>query len=764
MGYILAVESVSAAGRRKENYRVVTEKNKIINITASKIINCESSNISEKNDHAQIASRLVEMRDRRRSLAAGVPLAEIRELIMLESKELFEAREIASAYYGNTVSNDEISAVTRNLFVKNPYFKRKEDYFFPASDEDITKFIAQQEKEALNKKLEEDFARDVEALEAADYSPEACAGFIETHRQKIELLKNSVVFDDNPAWTVKARELQQKISGLINRKIEIFDFLVKLKIFSRHENLSVNRYNIKKDFKDSVIAAACELSQRDFISGIKLIEPCAFFDAITPKDAAAGKAGDDTGVDMAVTAGAAGASDSFTADGAFKSAAALDALFGFSGGARLDLRAIPCITIDSEYTLCCDDAVGLYEHAGYKILLVHVSDAAELIADGGGLDGEAYQRASSVYLAEGKIDILPQALTNGLMSLNEGEDRLAVSLIAVCAGGVDGSGSVEIIKWFFAPAVIKVSKKCSYDEIDELYEKLSSGNVIDDLAAARCFGADGYKIILDIAVSCRNAREARGALNLSFPKSEVFVEKFDEREPAVKLLSEMHAQSGIIVSEFMVLYNSLSAALIAAAGAAACFKSSKAYPEPALIDNYRKMLAGSGRTYDAAAAWVIRRNMNFAETSYAPSAHGMLGVACYIQSSSPLRRYIDLANQRQLKAVAANKPPYYDLQRMKDLAMYLDATLSSISEAEQESHYYWLYLYLRQNAGSVYEGVVIEASEDRARIEIEKVYLHVTAQARIHGRFTTGERVAVTVESANARERKIFFKAVKIEV
>ncbi len=738
-GYILAVESVSAAGRRKENYRVVNEKNKIVNITANKIINCESSNISEKTDPALIASKLVEMRDRRRALAAAVPLAEIRELILLESKELFEAREIASAYYGNTVSNDEISAVTRNLFIKNPYFKRKEDYFFPAADEDITKFIAQQEKEALNKKLEEEFARDVASLETADYSFEACVDFIEKHRQKVELLKNSVVFDDNPAWTVKARELQQKISELINRKIEIFDFLVKLKVFSRHENMAVNRYNIKKDFKDSINAAARELSQKDFISGAKLVEPAAFFNAITSAD-------------FTGTFDGKASSDSFNP---LDSIAALDALFNFSGGARLDLRSVPCITIDSEYTLCCDDAVGLADHDNHKILFVHVSDAAEYIADGGELDREAYQRASSVYLAEGKIDILPQLLTNGLMSLNEGEARLAVSLIAVC------SNDLNIVGWFFAPSVIKVSKKCSYDEIDELYAKLAADGAAGDMPALKCFGAEGYKIILDIAVNCRNAREARGALNLSFPKSEVFVEKLDEREPAVKLLSETHVQSGIIVSEFMVLFNSLSAALLARAGAAACFKSSKAYPEPALIDNYRKMLAESAKTYDAAAAWVIRRNMNFAETSYTPSAHGMLGTACYIQSSSPLRRYIDLANQRQLKAIAANKPAYYDMQQMKDLAMYLDATLASISEAEQESHYYWLYFYLKQNAGITCDGVVIEATEDRARIEIENVFLHVTAQARFYGRFAAGERVAVTVESANPRERKLFFKAVK---
>jgi len=141
LGYILSVESVSAAGRKKENFRIVTEKNKITNITASKIINCEQSHISEKTNQAAIASRLIEMRERRRQMAQSVPLAEIRELIMLESQQAFGAREIAAAYYGANFTNDEASAVVRNIFVKNPYFKRKEDYFFPASDEDVARFL-----------------------------------------------------------------------------------------------------------------------------------------------------------------------------------------------------------------------------------------------------------------------------------------------------------------------------------------------------------------------------------------------------------------------------------------------------------------------------------------------------------------------------------------------------------------------------------------------------------------------------------------------
>lgn len=712
LGYVVSVETVSSGGRKKENYRVVTEKNKVANITASKIINSEPSSISEKTDQSNIASKLIEMRDRRRVMASEVPLAEIRELIMLESKQLFEAREIAAAYYGSGVTRDEASAVVRNLFVKNPYFKRKEDYFFPASDEDVARFIELQEKEALNKKREEEFACDVAALETSRYSIDACEAFTAKYQKEIELFKNSVLYQDDPAYSAKAKDLQQKISTLLNRKVDIFDFLVKTRIFSVHENLAARRYNLKKEFREDIVRDASLVEERARALNFRPVDFLQYLK--TPSD--------------------------------------------LGGGGRVDMRAIPSVTIDSEYTLCCDDAISAIEFEGKNILLVHVSDASEFITEGGELDREAYNRASAVYLAEGKIDIIPEIVSNEILSLRSGEDRFALTLAAVF--GTDG----EMNSWFFVPSVIKVSKKCSYDEIDELYSRIAAGSSIEDMQAAACFGEAGFKKLLALVEKLRSERESRGALNLSFPKSEVYVEKPGELSPEIKLMSETHAQSGAIVSECMILYNSLSAAFLAKHNAAGCFKSSKAYPEPKLIENYRASLAASGASYDAAQAWAIRRYMQFAETSYSPSAHGMLGVSCYMQSSSPLRRYIDLANQRQIKSLAVSGAPFYGEERFRELAQYLDATLSLISEAEQESHYYWLYLYLKQNAGGEYDGVVIEASEERARIEIAGVYLHVTAQTRIHGRFCVGDRVAVTVETADARERRIYFRAVKREL
>ncbi len=717
LGYILSVESVSAAGRKKENFRIVTEKNKITNITASKIINCEQSHISEKTNQAAIASRLIEMRERRRQMAQSVPLAEIRELIMLESQQAFGAREIAAAYYGANFTNDEASAVVRNIFVKNPYFKRKEDYFFPASDEDVARFLEQQEKELLQKRQQEEFARDVADLESSGYASDACELFVKKHPQKIELLKNSILFEDNAAYVSKAKELQQTISELINRKVEIFDFLVRLKIFSRHENFAARRFNFSREFGAPVLDEASRIA-----SG--------------------------SNSDRFVPA----AAEEFL-NAAFGPGARPDFKFDFSGGRRIDLRGAAAITIDSEYTQCCDDAVSLFKYNGKDILIIHVSDASEFIAEGSVLDRAANERASAIYLAEGKIDILPERITNDFLSLREGEERASFSLFIECVE----SGAAPV--WFFAPTLIKISKKCSYDEIDEVYEKLSRGENISHAG----FASEELRAILCAAEKFRNEREIKGALNLSFPKSEVYVEKFDEVSPEIKLMSETHGQSGVIVSEFMILYNSLSASLLATAGACGCFKSSKPYPEPQLIESYRKKLAETGQSYDAALAWAIRRNMQFAETSYAPSAHGMLGTPCYVQSSSPLRRYIDLLNQRQIKSLVIEGRPFYEEDAVRKISQYLDATLASISEAEQESHYYWLYLYLKQNAGRVYEGVVLEASEERARIEIAGVFLHVTAQARIHGRFSVGEKVSITVENADARARKIFFKASPVD-
>ena len=712
IGFIKEIEVSNSGARKKESYRIVTEKNRLTNISANKIIGCEPCSISDKTDSALIAAKLVEMRERRKALAADINLGEIRELIMTESVRAWEAREIAAAYFGANVTGDEFSALSRNIFIKNQYFKRKDDYFMPATDEEVAKYAENLARENAAKAEDEAFSESVGALDKTSYEKSAVEDFIKRFGLKIEILKNSIIYPDNNSYAVKARELMQKINDILGRRLEIFDFLVKLKALGRHENLSLLKHNIKKEFSVDVNEAASALNHSINLSDYKLIDAEDFF-------------------------------------ASFLSAAPLK----FASDERVDMRGLASITIDGEYTLCYDDAISYLKKSETEIALVHISDISEFITDKSRLDCEAASRSSAIYMAEGKIDLFPETISNGLFSLKEGEERFSLSL----ALAFDGAA---IRSYAFVPSIIKVSKRCTYEEIDVVIGKLrdDAGSLKDGAAFA---GGVDIAAILNLARALKKEREANGAMSVFFPKADVYVEKLDEDEPQVKLGVDSYGESSVVVSEFMICYNSLSARFLAENNIAGCFKSSKAFGDPSLIEQYREAASRSAAGYDPAYAFKIRRGMSHVETSYAISAHSMLGVSGYVQASSPVRRYTDLLMQRQVKSGVISGRASYDIETLRQKAMYAEGAQTSISEIEQESFYYWLYYCLRQNVGSEINACVVEGADERFRVELEGYYLHLMGSSRLHGRHETGERLRIVIENVDVRDRRVHFSVLK---
>ena len=131
---------------------------------------------------------------------------------------------------------------------------------------------------------------------------------------------------------------------------------------------------------------------------------------------------------------------------------------------RRDLRAIPTVTIDGEDTKDIDDAISLVRDGDNQILGVHIADVAEYVTEGSALDKEALNRGTSVYLADRVIPMLPRKLSNGICSLNAGEDRLALS----CLMTIDGSG--EVTEYEITESIIHVDARLSYNGVMRLFE------------------------------------------------------------------------------------------------------------------------------------------------------------------------------------------------------------------------------------------------------------------------------------------------------
>lgn len=136
---------------------------------------------------------------------------------------------------------------------------------------------------------------------------------------------------------------------------------------------------------------------------------------------------------------------------------------------RLDLRDVPVVTIDGEDAKDLDDAVSLSKEGGLYHLGVHIADVTNYVQENSALDAEALRRGTSVYLADRVIPMLPQRLSNGICSLNEGEDRLAVS----CLMTIDEKG--RITEHTIAESVIRVDRRMTYTDVNTLIAGEAAG-------------------------------------------------------------------------------------------------------------------------------------------------------------------------------------------------------------------------------------------------------------------------------------------------
>ena len=131
---------------------------------------------------------------------------------------------------------------------------------------------------------------------------------------------------------------------------------------------------------------------------------------------------------------------------------------------RLDLRGEVCVTIDGEDAKDLDDAVSLRRESEHYLLGVHIADVANYVQENSALDWEARERGTSVYLADRVIPMLPRTLSNGICSLNQGEDRLALS----CIMTIDEKG--KIVGHRLAETVIRVNRRLSYTGVQKVLD------------------------------------------------------------------------------------------------------------------------------------------------------------------------------------------------------------------------------------------------------------------------------------------------------
>jgi exoribonuclease II len=362
--------------------------------------------------------------------------------------------------------------------------------------------------------------------------------------------------------------------------------------------------------------------------------------------------------------------------------------FTFRGDAgRRDLTHLRALAIDDAGTDTPDDALSWEEGPGLGRLWVHVADAAALIPPGSRLDEAARNRAVSHYLPESLVPMLPADVIP-LLGLGLAEASPALSFC------IDVGDQAEVLAVEIVPSVLQV-ERLTYE---------SANDRIDEAPLPQ---------LLRIAEAFRNRRAANGAVEIDLPEASVRL-----RDGEILITPVTALQSRVAVENAMIL----------AGEAVARYAATHDIPLPYATQEAPDALAEPPPDPRALSAmYARRRTMRGSQYRGTPAAHSGLGLPAYAQSTSPLRRYLDLVVHQQLRAHLRGEAlldPSDILARIADV----EPVVYAGRQAERLSIKHWTLAYLQRRPGWQGRGILVEKRGMNGTFAIPELAL----EAQVH--------------------------------
>ncbi|MDD5899297.1 MAG: ribonuclease R [Lachnospiraceae bacterium] len=389
---------------------------------------------------------------------------------------------------------------------------------------------------------------------------------------------------------------------------------------------------------------------------------------------------------------------------------------------RLDLRDEVMITIDGEDAKDLDDAVSLKKTESGYLLGVHIADVTEYVREGSALDNEAKKRGTSVYLVNRVVPMLPHRLSNGICSLNAGEDRLALS----CLMELSEDGTITGHR--IAESMICVNRRTSYTEVAAVL----AGGEEKHLELEAEYG-DIYSMLLlmeKVSGLLREKRRARGAIDFDFPESKIILDESGkpieikpyERNTATRMIEDfMLAANETVAEDFFWqeipfvyrIHESPDEDKVKQLGILIQnfgyhLRGSKSTPHPKVLQGLLEKSDGSPE--EALIARLTLRSMKQAKYSTDCEGHFGLATKYYCHFTSPIRRYPDLQIHRIIKenlrgGLGEQRRAYY-CNILPEVAQHSSKTERTAEEAERELEKMKKCEYAEERIGTVAEGII----------------------------------------------------------
>lgn len=356
---------------------------------------------------------------------------------------------------------------------------------------------------------------------------------------------------------------------------------------------------------------------------------------------------------------------------------------------RRDLRDLPIVTVDGDDAKDLDDAVYVKQLGKDEFLLgVHIADVSYYVKENAVLDKEARERGTSVYLVDRVLPMLPERLSNGICSLNAGEDRLTMS----CEMHIDRKG--RILSYEIFPSVIHVRHRLSYRIVREI---LVNGD--EELAQKYEDVVPMLKMMEELCLVLRKKRTTRGAIDFDLPEQKVIL---DEQGRPVEIVQRIRSIAESIIEEFMLAANETVARhmfnqkwpfiyrvhdlpneekMKDLAKLLANFNVKLKVSEETKPGEVQKALAEmAGKPEERLVSTVALRSLKQAVYQTENIGHFGLAAEYYTHFTSPIRRYPDLIVHRLLHEWVSD--PAMNAQKSEKLELNLDAIAehSSIRE------------------------------------------------------------------------------------
>ena len=398
---------------------------------------------------------------------------------------------------------------------------------------------------------------------------------------------------------------------------------------------------------------------------------------------------------------------------------------------RRDLRDLPIITIDGSDAKDLDDAVYAEKinENEYK-LGVHIADVTHYVKEDRKLDKEALKRATSIYISDRVIPMLPKELSNGVCSLNPGEDKLTLSVEMI----INKEG--KVIDYTIFESVLNNRYRMTYDDVTEILD-----NEDEELKEKYKDIVPMLKTMEELSLILRRKRDLRGAIDFEFPETKIIT---DDTGRAIDVTKYERKTSNKIIEEFMLVCNETVAEHYYWLNMPFVYRihedpdEEKMYEFGKFIYNLGYTLKGN-EIHPRELQQLLIKIKNTKEESlinnmmlrslkkaiYSPDASGHFGLAAkyYCHFTSPIRRYPDLQIHRIIKGQLKGIYSESDLNKLFERTAMVAEQSSKMEriadEVERDTDKIKIAEFMSDKINEEYEGVVSGVTSFGIFVELE---------------------------------------------